>query len=135
MKISVQLKTSSLDLGIVTDNGEAMLLFYERTLGFPCFEEMPLANIGVLKKLAAGDSIIKIMLVDQAPAIQACRDGMQGAVGYRYCAVHVTNLDQIVANCKNAGHKITIDIRQQRPGCRIAVVEDPDGNSIEFIED
>jgi catechol 2,3-dioxygenase-like lactoylglutathione lyase family enzyme len=133
--MAVQLKTPSLDLGIVTDNGEAMVAFYEQTLGFPCFEEIPLPNIGVLKKLAVGDSVIKIMLVDQTPALPACRDGIQGAVGYRYCAVHVSNLEQIVASCKKAGHKITIDTRVQRPGCRIAVVEDPDGNNIEFIEE
>ncbi len=133
--MSVQLKSAHLDLGIVTDNGDSMSHFYEKILGFPQIQEMSLPGIGLLKKYAVGESIIKIMMLKDSPEIAANKVGIPGAIGYRYCAVHVKNLDEIISSCKSAGCEISSDIRELRPGCRIAIVEDPDGNSIEFFEE
>lgn len=133
--MSVQLKSAHLDLGIVTDNGDSMSHFYGTILGFPEIQELPLPGIGRLKKYAVGESIIKIMILNESPKIAANKAGIRGAIGYRYCAVHVNNLDDIIRTCKLAGCQISSDIQVLRPGCRIAIVEDPDDNSVEFFEE
>ena len=44
------------------------------------------------------------------------------------------NLDGIAQQCKDGGYKVTVEPREIRPGVRIAMVEDPDGNWVEFLE-
>ena len=133
--MSVKLKSASLDLGIVTDNGDAMIHFYHSILGFPEIQEISMPDRGILKKYAVGESVIKLIILNESPDISANRVGVFGAVGYRHCAVHVTNLEEIIDACKLAGAKISADIHMLRPGCRLAIVEDPDGNSVEFFEE
>ena len=37
--------------------------------------------------------------------------------------------------CRADGHKIVVEVRQLRPGVKAAMVEDPDGNTIEFMQE
>ena len=131
--MGVALKKSSIDLGIVTTNGAAMLAFYRDVLGFRYEREMPMpVGTGIMHRMFCGDSLIKLVVLPAAPA-KAAPGGIGGATGYRYWTMTVSNLDEIAAACAKAGAKVAIAPREIRPGVRIAMVEDPDGNWVEFL--
>ena len=60
--------------------------------------------------------------------------GMMGGTGMRYFTLTVTNLDEVLADCEAAGAKIIWPRREVRPGVNVGMVEDPDGNWVEFLE-
>ena len=131
--MGVALKKTSIDLGIVTTNGAAMLGFYRDVLGFRYEREMPMpVGAGVMHRMFCGDSLIKLVVLPAAPA-KAAPGGIGGATGYRYWTMTVSNLDEIAQACEKAGAKVAIAPREIRPGVRIAMVEDPDGNWVEFL--
>ena len=46
----------------------------------------------------------------------------------------MSNLDSLVEQCAAAGCPVPVAPREIRPGTRIAMVEDPDGNWVELLE-
>ncbi|HWS74018.1 MAG TPA: VOC family protein, partial [Quisquiliibacterium sp.] len=60
--------------------------------------------------------------------------GIPGANGYRYWTITVSNLTEMVAACAKAGAKVIIADKEVRPGVRIGMVTDPDGNWVEFLQ-
>jgi predicted enzyme related to lactoylglutathione lyase len=46
----------------------------------------------------------------------------------------VSNLQEIVSACEAAGRKLVIPVTEIRSGVSIAIVDDPDGNLVEFLE-
>lgn len=129
----VQLTKQSIDIGIVTSNGPAMLQFYRDVLGLRLVRELPLpGGWAVQHQLACGDSLLKL-LVAKNPVAAATPGGIQGAAGYRYCTLSVGNLSEVLAQCTQHGHPIVLGEREIRPGIRIAIVSDPDGNYVEFL--
>ena len=131
--MAVAITKTSIDLGIVTTNGDTMLAFYRDTLGLKYLREMPMpGGAGVMHQMACGDSVIKLVVLDSAPA-SAPPGGIQGATGYRYWTITVSNLSEAVAGCAAAGAKVVMKERELRPGVKIAIVADPDGNWVEFL--
>lgn len=132
--MGIELKKPSIDLGIVTTQGAPMLAFYRDLLGLPLLREMPMpGGTGVMHQLACGDSVIKLVVLPATPA-QAAPGGIQGATGYRYWTITVGNISAVLAECAAAGHRITVKEREIRPGVRIGIVEDPDGNWVELLQ-
>ena len=41
---------------------------------------------------------------------------------------------EVFAACRQSGHSIPIQLREARPGVRMFIIEDPDGNWVEFVE-
>jgi catechol 2,3-dioxygenase-like lactoylglutathione lyase family enzyme len=130
--MGIELKKAAIDLGIVTTNGAAMLAFYRDTLGLKYLREMPMPGGGVMHQLGCGDSVIKLVVLESTPA-QAAPGGIQGATGYRYLTITVTNITEIIQACASQGHTIAVKERELRPGVRIGIVADPDGNWVEFL--
>ena len=56
------------------------------------------------------------------------------ATGMRYFTIAVDDIAAAVADCEAAGTPIVWPLREIRPGVTIAMVEDPDGNWVEFIQ-
>ncbi len=132
--MAIALSKQSIDLGIVTTNGPAMLAFYRDLLGLELKGEMKMpGGQGVMYRLLCGDSLIKLVVMPELPA-QAAPGGIQGAAGYRYWTITVSNLEAMAQACTEAGHKLVWPVREIRPGVRIAMVEDPDGNWVEFLQ-
>lgn len=133
----MNLQKNALDLGIVTSNAAAMLGFYRDTLELPVIGEVPVADVGVIHKIQCGDSVIKLLVLAKPPAgdLATTRSeaGFAGAVGYRYCTLTVRDLESVVDRCRAGGHRITVEIVSPRPGLRAAMVEDPDGNTVELM--
>lgn len=124
----------AIDLGIVTTNGDAMLAFYRDVIGLRYVEAIPRpGGAGTMHRMLCGDSLIKLVVVPEVAA-PAAPGGIAGASGYRYWTITVSNLAEAVEACGKAGAKIIIADRQVRPGVRIGMVEDPDGNWVEFLQ-
>lgn len=131
--MSLQLSKQSIDIGIVTSNGAAMLQFYRDVLGLRFVRELPLpGGWAVQHQLACGDSLVKLLIAKDSVAAAAA-GGIQGAAGYRYFTISVSNLTEVLAQCTQHGHRIVVGEREIRPGIRIAIVADPDGNWVEFL--
>jgi glyoxylase I family protein len=130
--MAVELSKDSIDLGIVVQDPAAALAFYRDVLGFEDLGEMPMPG-GTMHRLQCGTSVIKLVAPKKAPPATAPPGGIQGATGYRYWTISVTNLTDVVAACEAAGHKVAVPVTELRPGITIAIVEDPDGNWVELL--
>ena len=125
----------SCDLGIVVSDSAAALKFYVDTLGFEHTADIPfpLREGSVMHRVQAGSVTIKLTKHSPNPAAQNPPGGAPAAVGIRYFTFSVENLEAIVERCSAAGYKIAIPIVEVRPGVRITMIEDPDGNWVEFL--
>jgi catechol 2,3-dioxygenase-like lactoylglutathione lyase family enzyme len=132
--MSAELSKDSIDLGIVTTEPDRALAFYRDTLGFKYEGEMPMPGGGKMHRLLCGTSLIKIVTHARPPAARAAPGGIGGATGYRYWTISVRNLEPLVERCSAGGYKIAVRPTEIRPGIRIAIVEDPDGNWVEFLQ-
>src|SRR3954447_3323000 len=130
--MGVNLTKDSIDLGIVVKDAGAALAFYRDVLGFDDLGESPMPG-GTMHRLACGTSQIKLVSLKREPGASAPPGGIGGATGYRYWTISVANLAEIVAACEAAGVPIAVPITELRPGITIAMVEDPDGNWVEFL--
>ena len=131
--MGVELSKSAIDLGIVTRNGDAMVHFYRDVLGFVEEPSTPFPMGGTMHRLWCGESLIKIVVPDPAPSASPPPGPLARATGYRYWTMRVTNLAAIMAQCEQAGAKVVVPVTEARPGVTIGMVEDPDGNWVEFV--
>ena len=124
------------DLGIVTNNGDAMLEFYRDVVGLEFEATMVLEAIGIARmdRLRCNDSVLKLVTpTTDVPA--GVGGGIEGCTGMRYLTIAVDDIDAAVADCVAAGAPVVWPLREVRPGVSIAMVEDPDGNWLEFIHE
>lgn len=131
--MGVKLTKDSIDLGIVVSDGEKALAFYRDTLGFEHLGDMPMGGGSTMHRLMCGTSLIKVISGSNPPA-KAAPGGIQGGFGYRYWTISVSNINEVVAACEAGGYKVAVGVREFRPGVTIAIVEDPDGNWVEFLQ-
>jgi catechol 2,3-dioxygenase-like lactoylglutathione lyase family enzyme len=130
--MGVQLKKNSIDLGIVAKDQDAMAAFYGDVLGFEEREMMKAPGMRI-RPFVCGDTIIKIVSMKNQPEANAAPGGPAGGTGMRYFTMWVTNLDEIVARAEAAGATIAIKT-DLAPGFSMAMIEDPDGNWLEFVQ-
>ena len=124
-----------LDLGIVTNNGDAMLEFYRDVVGLTYEATMKLEALGIARmdRLRCNDSVLKLVTATSGvPA--GVGGGLEGSTGLRYFTITVDDITAAVADCEAAGAPVVWPQVEARPGVTIAMVEDPDGNWVEFIE-
>jgi catechol 2,3-dioxygenase-like lactoylglutathione lyase family enzyme len=131
----VQLAKSAIDLGIVIQESERSLEFYVGLLGLEHVGDMPMpiGGGGTMHRLQCGDTVIKLVNLTTTPA-PATPGGIAGGLGLRYLTLIVSNLDEILAECAAADVNVVVPASEIRPGLRIGMVEDPDGNWVEFVE-
>lgn len=136
-RMGVELARTAIDLGIVIRDSGRSLGFYRDLLGLVHEGDMPMPGLGgggTMHRLRCGESLIKLVKFDAVPEDGAPRGGVDAATGFRYMTMHVTNLEALVAACKDAKVKVAVPIREIRAGVRIAIVTDPDGNLVEFVQ-
>ncbi len=133
--MSVQLAKSAVDLGIVIRDSERSLSFYCDLLGLDHVADspMPIGGGGTMHRVQCGESLLKLVCLDAAPPA-AAGGGIPGALGYRYVTLIVSNLDDIMQACADADVTVAVPVNEIRTGVRIGIVEDPDGNWVEFVE-
>lgn len=131
--MSVNLTKQSIDLGLVAKDPDAMAAFYGEVLGF---EERPLMKMGGgrIRPFACGDTVIKIVDMKNKPEAAAAPGGLSGGTGIRYFTMWVSNLAEIVAKAEAAQATIAVPIAEVAAGLSLAIIEDPDGNWVEFVQ-
>jgi len=132
--MTVDVIKSAIDIGIVTNNIDAMMAFYQDTLGLELAGTMPMPGGGQMNRFKVGESIIKVIETDPKPTAEAAPGGIRGATGYRYWTITVGNLQACVDKAEAAGSKIVVPAKEVRPGILIAIIADPDGNWVELLE-
>ncbi len=132
--MTIVVSKPAIDLGIVTNNLEAMLKFYRDTIGLEFEAAIPMPGGGVMNRFKVGDSVIKIIETDPKPATAAAPGGIRGATGYRYWTITVSNMDACLARITEMGSTIVVPAKVIRKGVRISIVTDPDGNWVELLE-
>lgn len=133
--MGVQLAKQGVDLGIVISDSERSLAFYCGLLGLEHVADMPMpiGGGGTMHRVQCGDSLLKLVkLADNPPP--AAGGGIPGALGYRYLTLIVSNVDELAASLAEAGVNVVVPVTEIRAGVRILMVEDPDGNWVEFVE-
>ena len=133
----LNLRKNAIDLGIVITDSEKSLAFYRDLLGFEHVMDTPLSGAmsGTMHRLMVGDSMIKLVSHDNTPEPSAPPGGLAGATGLRYFTMQISNLAEATEACKAAGAKVVIDQLEVRDGVTISMIEDPDGNWVEFVDD
>ncbi|MBI3993525.1 MAG: VOC family protein [Candidatus Lambdaproteobacteria bacterium] len=119
------------DIGIIVKDIQQSLAFYNGVLGLEKLEEVPLW-FGTMHRLHFGDSFVKLIAPKKVPAAGTL--GLEHELGFRYLTFNVTNLDEICADCEAQGYHFEFPKKSLRPGVTIAMVRDPDGNVVEFVQ-
>jgi catechol 2,3-dioxygenase-like lactoylglutathione lyase family enzyme len=121
----------ALDLGVLVGDISASLHFYRDILGLQFIETIPV-RFGTLHRLRFGKSDFK--LVEPANIPPRGPAGLEYQLGFRYVTFVVNNLSELCQELREKGIEFTAPEREIRPGTRIAMVQDPDGNIVEFVE-
>lgn len=121
----------SIDLGIIVGDIKASLNFYQTTLGLEFIESVPVP-FGMLHRLRFGTSDVK--LVDPKTVPPKGSITLDGQLGFRYLTFVIKNLSGLCSDLKDAGVEFVVSETEIRPGIWIAMVKDPDGNIVEFLE-
>lgn len=121
----------SLDLGILVSDIKASLNFYQNTLGLEFVGITPVW-FGTMHRLRFGTSDFKLIDPKTVPPKGAV--GLEKQLGFRYVTFVIKNLNELCAELKGKGIEFALPETEVRPGTRIAMVKDPDGNIVEFVE-
>jgi glyoxylase I family protein len=132
--VGIQLQKDSIDLGIIVKDGEKAMAFYRDTLGFDHEGDMEMSGGSTMHRLRCGTSLIKVIETGESLEHNPAPGGLMGGTGYRYWTISVSNLEELVAECEANGYTIAVSPREIREGVSIAMVEDPDGNWVELLQ-
>lgn len=131
--MSARLQKASLDAGIVTRDIEAASRFYGEVLGLPLAGELAIPGVGTIRRYAVGDSTLRLYRPEQLPAQAEGRADFAALTGIRYLTLYLANIEEVLAAVDAAGFRITVPLRELRPGVRVAQVLDADGNAVELM--
>lgn len=132
--MGIQLQKDSIDLGIIVKDGEKAMAFYRDTLGFDHEGDMEMGGGSIMHRLRCGTSLIKVIETATPLENSPAPGGLMGGTGYRYWTISVSNLEELVSECRARGYTVPVEPREIREGVSIAMVEDPDGNWVELLQ-
>jgi len=121
----------SLDLGILVSDIKASLNFYQNILGLEFVGITPVW-FGTMHRLRFGTSDFK--LIDPKTVPPKGVIGLEKQLGFRYVTFVIKNLADLCTELKGKGIEFALPETEVRPGVRVAMVRDPDGNIVEFVE-
>jgi catechol 2,3-dioxygenase-like lactoylglutathione lyase family enzyme len=121
-------------IGIVPRDLARSVAFYRDALGIPQTATLPVMEGRVLHLFAVpgGDLKLLELPVDHAALPPAPAGPFHAATGMRWLTLDVDDLDAVAARC--ADRPWQLPVTELRPGLRVAIVEDPDGNAVELVE-
>jgi len=133
--MKIELGQPAIDLGIVITDSDAALAFYRDLLGMEHEGDipMPIGGGGTMHRLRLGQTLVKLVKFDSVPEARPAGGGIPGGTGYRYFTIHADNIADVMDACAEAGVPIVIPTSEIRPGVTIGMIEDPDGNIVEFV--
>lgn len=122
----------ALEVGIVSSSPSRLMDFYHRAFGFTESSSFS-GNTGTVYKMRNGDLRLKIFAPAASP--RAGGESLGEREGIGYLAVYVGALDQALQRALDAGADVVLGPMSHRPGARTALIKDPDGNTLELLED
>ena len=129
-------KRIALDVGLVVKDMAQALHFYRDLIGLNLVAELTTSLIGQgrMAQLQYGSSLIKLIEFDESsPSSHSY--GIQKASGYRYITFLVLDIHAVMAKLTKAQIPISIPLTELGNGTLIAMVEDPEGNIVEFVQE
>ncbi|MBP1714465.1 MAG: hypothetical protein H6Q42_2668 [Deltaproteobacteria bacterium] len=117
----------SLDLGILVSDIKASLNFYQNILGLEFVGITPVW-FGTMHRLRFGTSDFK--LIDPKTVPPKGVIGLEKQLGFRYVTFAIKNLADLCTELKGRGIEFALPETEVRPGVRVAMVRDPDGNIV-----
>ncbi|WP_235736434.1 VOC family protein [Nocardioides alcanivorans] len=124
----------ALDLGVTVTDMDTSLAFYRDLLGLDVIAELPSPG-GQMVLLAVGESQLKLVSPKKPATGSALPGGISAGVpGMRYFTFTISDLDATVESCREAGRPVVVEPVAMGPSMRLGIVEDPDGNWVEFLE-
>ena len=132
--MTVELLATSIEVGLVTTNREAMSEFYGGFLGLPLQGELEFPG-GVMARYAVGKNVLKLVTFDEPPATPVAPGGGRAQAGIRYITLVVASLTAVAAQVAEAGYPIAEPVTEFPgiPGMGWLFVVDPDGNWVELV--
>ena len=121
----------ALDLGVFVSDIDTSLKFYQEILGLEKVDETKLP-VGMMHRLSYGNSFFKLIDPNEVPPKGPT--GLLDQLGFRYVTFPVRNISEICEALKGKGVTFNVPETELRLGVRIAMVEDPDGNTVEFVQ-
>jgi len=121
----------ALDAGIVSADATPLLAFYRGVFGMTPLERLDLPRIGVVHKLACGQSVLRVMVPATPPEPDGAKSWSARA-GIRYLTFEVEDVAAAVAAVRAHGGRVELEPFELRPGRFVSQVFDPQGNMIEI---
>lgn len=121
----------ALDVGLVSNDAERLIRFYEAVVGMERQPPIQLPDIGTIHRLVCGQSILRVM-VPAKPAEPDDAPRFSARAGIRYLTLEVEDIEAAVEAVRSNGGSVTLAPFELRPGRRVSQVADPDGNMIEL---
>lgn len=122
----------ALDAGLVSANPEVLVDFYVSVFGLERLDPLVLPSIGTIHKLAAGESVLRVMQPENAPAPEDL--DWSARAGVRYLTFEVVDVAGVAERVQANGGRVAVGPVEVRPGRTVYQVHDPDGNMIEIGE-
>ena len=132
--MAIELLATSIEVGVVTTNLDAMVDFYEGFLGLAHQGDLDFPG-GSMKRYAIGSNVLKLVTYDEPPAAPAAPGGGHAQAGIRYLTLVVANLTATAARIAEAGYDLPQPLAEFTPvpGMGWLFVADPDGNWVELV--
>jgi catechol 2,3-dioxygenase-like lactoylglutathione lyase family enzyme len=124
-----------LQVGIVPRDLERSMAFYRDTLGLEYLGGRRVIEGRTLHMFSVAGGILKLIEFAAGapePTSGAAPGAFYDGYGLRWITMPVDDLDAIAQRCH--GRPWQMPITELRPGLRVAIVEDPDGIAVEFVE-
>jgi len=87
---------------------------------------------GTIYRLRFGSSDFKLVKPNTIPPRGAI--GVESQLGFRYVTFVIHDLTGLCKELESKGIEFFLPQKELRPGVNIAMVKDPDGNVVEFVE-
>ena len=133
----------TLDVGIVVADMTRSLNFYRDLIGLTVVAEFRIAQVGepVVSRIGDGkmvwlayrESFIKLVEMDVKPSART-PTGLSKAIGYRFITLPVPDIETLMTKMEQAEAPVVVPVVEFADGVKISMVEDPDGNVVEFVE-
>jgi catechol 2,3-dioxygenase-like lactoylglutathione lyase family enzyme len=124
-------------IGIVPADLQRSIEFYRDTIGLAYKGGMPVLAGRTLHLFDAGTGIVKLLERAEGPPSQASPPGpFDSAVGVRWITLDCDDLDAFAERVAHTrpDTRWQMPIVEIRPGIRACILEDPDGNAVELVE-
>lgn len=142
--VGVDLVGDTVQVGLTVGRLEASLAFYRNLLGLELLTTSQVPGAGTITQIGRGPVRLNLFSGgDHRPAPNhpggvgpAPQGGWMpgGQFGIRWFTFKVDDLAGIMSRAAALGYEVAVPLIEASPNSKFAILRDPDGNSVEFVE-